>query len=226
MKVAVVTFPGSNCDEDALYAVSSVLGAQAVRVWHADRSLPDGTDLVLLPGGFSYGDALRAGALARFSPIMDAVVRYAGEGGYVMGICNGFQVLVETGLLPGAMLPNASQKFVCKQVRVRTETSATAFTRTIEAGTSLVMPVAHHEGRYFADDATLAALRRDDQIVFTYADGNPNGSAAAIAGIVNAGRNVLGMMPHPERATEAILGGTDGLAIFAAIRATIDREAA
>ncbi len=209
-----------------MHVVSSLLGADAHAVWHRDAALPSGTELVLLPGGFSYGDALRAGAIARFSPVMDAVIEHANAGGFVMGICNGFQVLVESGLLPGAMLPNASQKFVCRQVSLRTETSATPFTASIEKHRELTMPIAHHEGRFFADDHTLAELRERDQIVFTYADGNPNGAKEGIAGIVNEGRNVLGMMPHPERAAEPLLGSTDGLAIFESIRASIDGASA
>lgn len=220
MKVAVVSFPGSNCDEDAVHVVQGVLGARAERVWHGEAALPDGTELVILPGGFSYGDALRAGALARFSPVMEAVVRHAGRGGLVLGICNGFQILLEAGLLPGAMLPNGDRKFVCREVSLRVRSADTPFTRSLSVDQRLRMPVAHHEGRYHTDADGLARLRDGDQIVFTY-DDNPNGALADIAGIVSAERNVLGMMPHPERASEAVLGSTDGLPIFEAALAAI-----
>lgn len=221
MKTAVVTFPGSNCDEDAIHVVRSVLGETAVAVWHEERSLPDGTDLVILPGGFSYGDALRAGALARFSPVMEAVVAHAKRGGFVLGICNGFQILVEAGLLPGAMLGNGSQTFVCKNVDLRVKSCNTAFTRLLDPNKRLRVPVAHHQGRYFADAQTIERLVAEDRIVFEYVC-NPNGSLADIAGIVNAERNVLGMMPHPERASEAALGSTDGLGIFESIRSALE----
>jgi phosphoribosylformylglycinamidine synthase len=217
VKIAVVTFPGSNCDEDALHVARNVLGVEGVRVWHKDTTLPSGTDLVVLPGGFSYGDALRSGALARFSPIMSAVKAHADRGGYVMGLCNGFQILVESRMLPGAMLQNASQKFVCKWITLETRTEQTPFTRTIARGSLLRMPVAHHEGRYYASPETLKELEAEDRIVFTYKGDNPNGAIKDIAGIVNEKRNVMGMMPHPERAAEPALGSTDGLAIFRAI---------
>jgi phosphoribosylformylglycinamidine synthase len=216
VKIAVVTFPGSNCDQDAVHASRNVLGATTQSVWHKDTVLPAGTDLVILPGGFSYGDALRSGALARFSPIMSAVRAHADRGGYVMGLCNGFQILVESGLLPGAMLQNASQKFVCRMVTLDVRTKNTPFSCLLEKGQKLTMPVAHHEGRYFASKETLDALEAEDRIVFAYVD-NPNGATRDIAGIVNAKRNVMGMMPHPERASEAVLGSADGLSIFRSV---------
>jgi phosphoribosylformylglycinamidine synthase subunit PurQ / glutaminase len=216
VKIAVVTFPGSNCDQDALHVAKNVLGAKTHSVWHKDASLPQGTDLVILPGGFSYGDALRSGALARFSPIMDAVRAHADRGGFIMGLCNGFQILLESGLLPGAMLQNASQKFVCREVTLEVKTDKTPFSCLLPRGSKLRMPVAHHEGRYYASKETLDELEREERIVFTYVD-NPNGAARDIAGIVNAKRNVMGMMPHPERAAETVLGSSDGLGIFRSI---------
>jgi phosphoribosylformylglycinamidine synthase subunit PurQ / glutaminase len=225
VKIAVVTFPGSNCDDDAVHVAREVIGADVARVWHKDRALPDRTDLVILPGGFSYGDALRSGALARFAPIMEAVAAHAKHGGFVFGICNGFQILVEAHLLPGAMLQNASTKFVCKTVTLETITVRTPFTSMIDQGRRLSMPVAHHEGRYYADRDTLARLYERDQVVFKYSGQNPNGSIDDIAGILNDGRNVLGMMPHPERAAEAALGSTDGEAIFRSIASSLGRAA-
>lgn len=221
MRVSVVTFPGSNCDEDAVHVVRNVLGAHAELVWHDTAELPAGTDLVILPGGFSYGDALRSGALARFSRVMGAVKAFADQGGYVLGICNGFQVLVESNLLPGAMLENASHKFVCRVVTLKVKAS-TAFSSAYAVGDSIRIPVAHHEGRYFAPPETVDALRREGRIVFEYEGDNPNGSVADIAGIVNAGGNVLGMMPHPERAAEAALRLTDGIGVFHSIQAAIE----
>lgn len=223
MKVAVVTFPGSNCDEDAIHVAGDLLRQEVHRVWHKDTSLPEGTDLVILPGGFSYGDALRSGAIARFSPVMAAVQAHAERGGHVLGICNGFQVLVESGLLEGAMLQNASQKFVCRVVDLVVENASTRFSARYEAGQRLRIPVAHHEGRYFASDETLDRLEAEGRIVFRYAPGqNPNGSLRDVAGIVNAQGNVLGMMPHPERAAEAVVGGTDGLGVFESILETVE----
>lgn len=221
VKVAVVTFPGSNCDEDAAYVAESLLGAETSRVWHKDASLPSGTDLVILPGGFSYGDALRSGALARFSPVMGAVKGFAEAGGLVLGICNGFQILLEAGLLPGAMLQNASQKFVCKRVQLRVHETGSPFMRGL-AGRCLSMPVAHHEGRYHADEDTLNRLFDDRRVAFTYEGDNPNGAARNIAGILSAGKNVLGLMPHPERAVEKTLGGEDGLGIFLAAKSFLE----
>jgi phosphoribosylformylglycinamidine synthase len=215
VKLAVVTFPGSNCDEDAVHVARDVLGVAAERVWHKDTALPKGTDLVVLPGGFSYGDALRSGALARFSPVMEAVSAFARRGGLVLGICNGFQILLEAGLLPGAMLQNASTKFVCRMVRMVTRTSSTPFTCLLKEGQELRVPVAHHEGRYHADENTVRALFDEGRVVFTYrSDDNPNGALADIAGIASERKNVLGLMPHPERAAEAVLGSEDGRWIF------------
>ncbi len=224
---AVLVFPGSNCDHDADHALGSVLGAQTTLVWHKDGALPPDTDLVVVPGGFSSGEYLRTGALARFSPIMQDVVRFANSGGSVIGICNGFQILLEAGLLPGAMLRNESLKFVCRWTHLRVETTDTRFTSACRAGELLKIPVAHGEGNYTADERTLDELEANGQIVFRYADengeptagANPNGSARHIAGIVNRAGNVLGLMPHPERACEAILGSTDGLKIFRSIMA-------
>ncbi len=218
MKFAVIVFPGSNCDEDAAHGVRRALGdaAQADLVWHTTGSL-DGYDAVIVPGGFSYGDYLRAGAIARFAPAMDAVRRHAAAGRPVLGICNGFQILTEAGLLPGAMLPNDVLQFRCEQVALRVETTATPFTSEYASGQIIHLPIAHGQGAYFADAATLDELRAHDQIVFRYAGENPNGSLDAIAGIVNRERNVLGMMPHPERAVHPLLGSTDGAPLFASL---------
>ena len=221
MKFGVVVFPGSNCDHDAYHAIGKVLGQPVEFIWHQSERV-DGFDAVVLPGGFAYGDYLRTGAIARFSPVMRAVERFARDGGLVLGICNGFQILLEAGLLPGAMLPNAGLRFVCRPVYVRVETTATPFTAATRAGQVLEIPVAHGEGNYFCDATTLAELERNGQIVFRYTtpDGredpaaNPNGSLANIAGICNRERNVMGLMPHPERASEARLGSEDGLVIF------------
>jgi len=204
--------------------IRNVLGRPAASVWHEEPRLASDTHLVVLPGGFSYGDALRSGALARFSPIMADVRRFADAGGSVLGICNGFQVLVESGLLPGAMLQNASQKFVCRVVEVRVENTSTRFTRRYPSGGVLRIPVAHHEGRFYADDPDLDRLEAESQVVFRYVD-NPNGSARDIAGLVNAGGNVLGMMPHPERATETLLGSDDGRLLFESVLAEAEMPA-
>jgi phosphoribosylformylglycinamidine synthase len=223
-KVGVVVFPGSNCDMDAYNAFGSVLNQKVELIWHKETSL-SGVDVVVLPGGFSYGDYLRAGAIARFSPIMTEVIKFAAKGGLVMGICNGFQVLVEAGLLPGALLRNANLKFVCKQVYLRTETTSSPFTSGLEKGQVLKVPIAHGDGNFYADESTLKSLEDGDQIVFRYSslngeitpDSNPNGSIHNIAGIVNARRNVLGMMPHPERASEQILGSAQGKAVLKSV---------
>ena len=228
MRFGIVTFPGSNCDSDAYHAVADVLGVDAVRLWHKDHDL-QGADVVVLPGGFSYGDYLRAGAIARFSPIMREVVQHAGRGAPVLGICNGFQIACEAGLLPGALLRNESLKFVCDSVRLRVENDDTLFTHRYERGQLLRVPIAHGEGRFAADDATLDRLEGDGQVIFRYvdergeptADANPNGSARSIAGIVSAEGNVLGMMPHPERAVDQLLGSTDGLALFEGLLARV-----
>ncbi|MGH9534573.1 MAG: phosphoribosylformylglycinamidine synthase subunit PurQ [Terriglobales bacterium] len=220
MKIGVVVFPGSNCDRDAHGAVVRA-GQPAVWLWHGSASL-EGAEAVILPGGFSYGDYLRTGAIARFSPIMASVRRFAAEGGPVLGICNGFQILCECGLLPGALLRNAGLRFVSRPVWLRVETTDTPFTRACAPGQVLRMPVAHGEGNYVAEPGTLAALEREQRVVFRYADAsgaattaaNPNGSQANIAGICNRERNVVALMPHPERALEAALGSADGLGLF------------
>ena len=220
-RFAVVVFPGSNCDHDAYHAVKHVLGHDAAFVWHKDASL-GGADVVILPGGFSYGDYLRSGAIARFSPIMGEVARFAAAGGPVLGVCNGFQVLLEAGLLPGGMRRNRHLEFICQHVHVRVEQSDTPFTCNARAGQVLRIPIAHGEGNYYADAATLAALEANRQIVFRYTapDGeldeawNVNGSTAAIAGLCSTGRNVVGLMPHPERACESALGSADGLVVL------------
>jgi len=212
MRFGVVVFPGSNCDHDAWYAVSHNLGHSAEFIWHDSRTLGP-VDAVILPGGFSYGDYMRCGAIAKFSPVMNAVREFAASGGLVLGICNGFQVLVESGLLPGALLRNRDLKFVCRPVQLRVETTNTPFTASATKGQILTVPVAHGDGCYFADDATLAALRRDDRVVLRYVD-NPNGSLDDIAGVCSEKRNVMGMMPHPERAADALLGCTDGKVIL------------
>lgn len=212
MKFGVVVFPGSNCDHDAWHAVSAVAGHEAEFLWHGDRDLK-GADCVILPGGFSYGDYLRCGAIAKFSPIMDAVKRHAQAGGLVLGICNGFQILTECGLLPGALVRNRGLNFICRPERLRVETTDTPFTCAYRKGQEVVIPIAHGEGCYVADERTLDELEAEDRVVFRYLD-NPNGSLRDIAGIINRERNVLGMMPHPERAVEALLGSADGLGVF------------
>ncbi len=222
--VAVLVFPGSNCDHDARHALKHVMGADARFVWHKESSLGE-TDAVIVPGGFSYGDYLRSGAIARFSPIMQDVVRFAEKGGPVLGICNGFQILLEAGLLPGAMLANDRLKFRCRFVHIKTEQTDTPFSHGIDAGRVLNIPIAHGEGNYTAPEHTLQELEENRQVVFRYCDpagnvtpeSNPNGSLHNIAGIVNRTRNVLGMMPHPERACESVLGSEDGKLIFASM---------
>lgn len=211
MKVGVVIFPGSNCDADAVRAVRLV-GAEPIELWHKDRDLR-AVEAVILPGGFSYGDYLRTGAMAKLSPVMDEVRAFARRGGPVLGICNGFQILCEAGLLPGALLKNRSLKFVCDRVRVRVEQDRCAWTRAAAPGTVLTLPVAHGEGRYYADDTTLQRLEDRGEVVLRYLD-NPNGSLHDIAGVCNEAGNVVGLMPHPERVMEAILGGEDGRAIL------------
>ncbi|MBI3793535.1 MAG: phosphoribosylformylglycinamidine synthase subunit PurQ [Nitrospinae bacterium] len=221
MRFGVVVFPGSNCDRDTIRSASQASGATVRRIWHKETSLGD-VDVVLLPGGFSYGDYLRCGAIARFSPVMRAVTEFAERGGVVLGICNGFQILVESGLLPGALLPNVSRKFICKDVRLRVERGDLPHTRAVKAGTTLKMPIAHGDGNYFADAATLDRLEKNGQVVVRYCDengeptpeSNPNGSLNNIAGICNEKGNVFGLMPHPDRCSEAVLGNTDGLAVF------------
>jgi phosphoribosylformylglycinamidine synthase len=221
MNFGVIVFPGSNCDHDCIHVISDVLGQKATPVWHKESSL-SGLDAVILPGGFSYGDYLRTGAIARFSPVMQAVQQFAKEGGMVLGICNGFQILLEAGLLPGAMLRNRSLSFICKDIHAKVENAATPFTGLCTSGQVLKIPIAHAEGNYYADPVTLAALQANAQIVFRYCtpegkvtpESNPNGSLDNIAGIRNAEGNVLGLMPHPERCAEDILGNHDGQVIF------------
>jgi phosphoribosylformylglycinamidine synthase len=212
MKFGVIVFPGSNCDHDAWYAVGQNLGQPVEYIWHDSASLGD-VDAVILPGGFSYGDYLRCGAIAKFSPVMKAVTRFAAEGGLVLGICNGFQILVETGLLPGALIRNRGLKFICREVALRTETTNSPFTHAGQKGRILRVPIAHGEGCYIADERTLDELEADDRVAFRYVD-NPNGSLRDIAGILNRERNVLGMMPHPERAADPLMGSTDGRVIL------------
>jgi phosphoribosylformylglycinamidine synthase len=215
MHAAVVVFPGSNCDRDLAVAFEAA-GARVSKVWHKDTDLPDGVDIVGIPGGFSFGDYLRCGAIAANSPICRSVAAHAERGGYVIGVCNGFQVLTETGLLPGALLRNAGLKYICKTVGLKVETSNSIFTEGYNAGDVIDIPIAHHDGNYYADDATIAMLRDQDRIAFTYTV-NPNGARADVAGILSDNRRVLGMMPHPERAADAGHGGTDGQALFRAV---------
>jgi len=225
MRFGVITFPGSNCDYDAYAAVKFSLGEDVEFLWHADSDLK-GSDVVILPGGFSYGDYLRTGAIARFSPIMKEVVRFAREGGTVWGICNGFQILLEAGLLPGAMLRNSNLRFICRYIYVRVETTDSRLTCSAEQGDVLKIPIAHTDGNYFVEQKELNGMIERDEIIFRYCsregeittESNPNGSLDSIAGICNLERNVFGMMPHPERCTESILNSTDGLKLFASMR--------
>ena len=232
MKFGVVVFPGSNCDHDAFHALNEVFHQSAEFVWHQSEQV-NGFDTILLPGGFSYGDYLRTGAIARFSPVMRAVEKFARGGGFVLGVCNGFQILCEAGLLPGVLQRNAGMKFVCKQVHIRVENAETPFTSAARPGQVLKMPIAHGDGNYFCDQATLADLERNHQVVFRYttpdgredAAANPNGSLANIAGICNRERNVVGLMPHPERAVETALGSADGLVILRSLIESLTRRA-
>ena len=219
MKSAVIVFPASNCDRDAKVALEEMTGKTPHMVWHQDSALPD-VDLVVIPGGFSYGDYLRCGAMASQSPVMRAVRAHAGKGGAVLGICNGFQVLTESHLLPGALMRNAGLKFVCKPVALTVEESQSAFTRGYENGQTVTFPVAHGEGNYYADDETLDRLEGEGRVVFRY-QANPNGSARDIAGILSEKRNVLGLMPHPERVVDPATGGTDGRALFKSLIETL-----
>ena len=212
MKAGVVVFPGSNCDRDMAVALRNA-GADVQMIWHKDADLPQGLDLVAIPGGFSFGDYLRCGAIAAQSPICRAVVGHAERGGFVLGVCNGFQVLTETGILPGALLRNNNLKYICRTIELKVATADSAFTQDYKVGDSLQVPIAHHDGNYFADADTVARLEGEDRVAFTYGD-NPNGSVDDIAGVLSANRRVLGMMPHPERASEAAHGGTDGAAMF------------
>jgi phosphoribosylformylglycinamidine synthase subunit PurQ / glutaminase len=212
MKFGVVVFPGSNREHDAWFAVSKILGQDAEFIWHDSTNLGN-ADALILPGGFSYGDYLRCGAIAKFSPVMQSIRKFAADGGLVLGICNGFQILVEAGLLPGALIRNRGLKFICKQVPLRVETTNSPFTCDAVAGQRVVFPIAHGEGCYIADERTLDQLEAEDRVVLRYLE-NPNGSMRDIAGILNEGRNVMGLMPHPEDVTERLMGGTDGLVIF------------
>jgi len=225
MKFGVIIFPGSNCDHDALYATSANLGAESVAIWHKETSIPEDVDCIILPGGFSYGDYLRCGSIASFSPIMSEVINFANSGGIVIGICNGFQVLTESGLLPGTLLRNENLNFICKDVFLKVENNDTVFTNELDNNEVLRIPVAHGEGNYYASNEVLEELENNNQIIFRYANAegevcnecNPNGSLNNIAGISNKEGNVLGMMPHPERYSDEILGCNDGLSIFKSI---------
>lgn len=225
MKFGVVVFPGSNCDDDMIHVLGTVLGKEVRKIWHKENTLPSDfttSDCIIVPGGFSYGDYLRCGALARFSPIMSAVIDFANNGGFVFGICNGFQVLCEAGLLPGVLLRNSNQKFICKNIYLKTLTNDSALTADLDLNKTFKIPIAHAEGRYFADEKTLQSLFDNNQVLFQYCDengnvtdeANPNGTSQSIAGITNAQRNVFGMMPHPERASEDILGNADGFLLL------------
>ena len=212
MKFGVIVFPGSNCDHDAFFAVSHNLGQQAEFIWHDSRTL-GGVDAVILPGGFSYGDYLRCGAIAKFSPVMQAVKKFAADGGLVLGVCNGFQILCEAGLLPGALVRNRDLKFICRELPLRAGTTNSPFTSAADLDRLYRMPIAHGEGCYVADERTLDQLEAEDRVAFRYVD-NANGSMRSIAGVLNRERNVMGMMPHPERATEPLMGSSDGLVVF------------
>lgn len=224
MRFGIVVFPGSNCDADCYHVIKEVMHEEAYYVWHKEKDL-NSFDAIILPGGFSYGDYLRAGAIARFSPVMSAVKDFASKGGLVIGICNGFQILLEAGLLPGAMLRNRSLKFICDQVHLKINRNDTPFSHLFSEGEVIKVPIAHGEGNYYCDPETLESLKNNRQIVFTYCspegevsdEYNPNGALANIAGIINKDGNVLGMMPHPERCSEALLGGTDGFKVFASM---------
>jgi len=224
MKFGVVVFPGSNCDEDIIYVLEKIVGQQVVRLWHKDHDL-QGCDFIVLPGGFSFGDYLRSGAIARFSPIMHEVIQFAAKGGYVWGICNGFQILTEAGLLPGALLHNTNRKFNSSNIHLLAQTSNSMLTSVIDPQRALKIPIAHGEGNYFADADVLKSVNDNDQVLFRYCDesgnitaeSNPNGSIENIAGVCNTGRNVFGIMPHPERASDSLLANQDGLAIFESI---------
>ncbi len=228
MKFGVLVFPGSNCDHDTYNVVAQIAHQPVTFLWHESSDM-ENCDAILVPGGFAYGDYLRTGAIAHFAPIMQAVKKFAASGGLVLGICNGFQILCESGLLPGALMRNAGLKYICKQVHLRTETTDSPFTNTLRTGEVLQIPIGHMEGNYFCDAATLAQLERERRIAFRYAtpagaitpEANPNGSLGNIAGILNEGRNVLGMMPHPDRSSEALLGSADGLKIFDSLVASL-----
>ncbi len=224
MKFGVVIFPGSNCDEDIIYVLEKIMGQQVVRLWHKNHDL-EGADFIVLPGGFSFGDYLRSGAIARFSPIMQEVVRFAANGGYVLGICNGFQILTEAGLVPGALLHNKNRKFICRNTYLKAQTNNSLLTSQIDLNRALKIPVAHGEGNFYADKNSIEELKQNDQVLFRYCDAagnysdeaNANGSMENIAGVCNKNRNVFGLMPHPERAADSLLANQDGLAIFESI---------
>lgn len=228
MKFGVVVFPGSNCDEDMVYVLRNIMGQETVKLWHKNRDL-EGCDFIVLPGGFSYGDYLRSGAIARFSPIMESVIAHANRGGYVFGVCNGFQILAEAGLVPGALLHNTERKFVCKNVFIKSQNNDTILTKAIPNEKVLKIPIAHGEGNYFADEKTLKQLNENRQVIFRYCDesgtispeSNPNGARENIAGVCNAGFNVFGMMPHPERASDKELFNEDGKFLFQSILARV-----
>jgi phosphoribosylformylglycinamidine synthase len=228
MKFGVLVFPGSNCDQDTYHVIAEMAKQPVTCLWHDSPDL-QGCDAILVPGGFAYGDYLRTGAIAHFSPVMQSVKKFAAEGGPVLGICNGFQILCESGLLPGALLRNAGLKYICKQVHLRTETTNSPFTHKLKKGEVLRIPIGHMEGNYFCDAATLDALRAEDRVAFRYStpegtitpEANPNGSLDNIAGVLNEGRNVLGMMPHPDRSSEALLGSADGWKIFESLVETL-----
>ena len=231
MKFGVVIFPGSNCDEDLIYVLQDLLGQEVVRLWHKDTDLQN-VDGVFLPGGFSYGDYLRSGALAKYSPIMQSIINFANDGGFVFGICNGFQILCETKLLPGALLINNNQKFICKNTYIKPDNNNSFITSKLDSDSALKIPIAHAEGRYYADGQTITEMRKNGQILFRYCDehgqlseeDNPNGSVENIAGICNENKNVFGMMPHPERAADEELGNTDGLLILKSIIHNIEKR--
>jgi phosphoribosylformylglycinamidine synthase I len=233
MKFGVLVFPGSNCDHDTYNVVAEIARQPVTFLWHDSPSL-ENCDAILVPGGFAYGDYLRTGAIARFSPVMQSVRKFAADGGLVLGICNGFQILCEAGLLPGALMRNAGLKYICKPVHLRTETTDSPFTQTVEKGQVLQMPIGHMEGNYFCDEAMLGELKQGDRIAFRYAtpdgqvtpEANPNGSLDNIAGILNEGRNVLGMMPHPDRSSERLLGSADGFKIFESLVGALERRGA
>ena len=229
MKFGIVVFPGSNCDRDMQHILGNVLGQEVEMLWHKEHSLR-GCDFIVLPGGFSYGDYLRSGAIARFSPIMQEVMEFASKGGFVMGICNGFQILTEAHLLPGALMHNDNRQFICKNIHMRAETDQSLVTSKMRIGQVIKVPIAHGEGKFYADDVTMKSLNDNDQILFRYCDetgnvtpeSNPNGALGNIAGICNKERNVFGMMPHPERCTEGVLGNTDGRIIFESVLNTVE----
>jgi len=224
MKFGVITFPGSNCDQDMIHVLGTIMGQEVVNLWHKDQDL-QGCDFIVVPGGFSYGDYLRSGAIARFSPIMDEVVKHANNGGYVLGICNGFQILCEAGLLPGALLHNTNQKFICKNIHLKAQTKNSLLTRNANLNEAVKIPIAHGEGNFYIDQDGLKALNENDQVLYRYCDedgnisneSNPNGSLENIAGVTNINRNVFGMMPHPERAADGNLGNEDGKLLFESI---------